>query len=75
MVRATIRTVFVQPDATSARKTWRTVADSFRSRFRRVAQLLDEAEDEVLVYLSFPHEHRTMRVQWDCSAGSAGASN
>jgi putative transposase len=57
MVGATIRTVFVQPDATSARKTWRTVADSFRSRFPRVAQLLDEAEDEVLAYLSFPHEH------------------
>jgi transposase-like protein len=57
MVGATIRTVFVQPDATSARKTWRTVADSFRSRFPRVAQLLDEAEDEALAYLSFPHEH------------------
>ena len=57
MVGATIRTVFVQPDATSARKTWRTVADSFRPRFPRVAQLLDEAEDEVLAYLSFPHEH------------------
>jgi len=57
MVGATIRTVFVQPDAASARKTWRTVADSFRSRFPRVAQLLDEAEDEVLAYLSFPHEH------------------
>jgi putative transposase len=57
MVGATIRTVFVQPDAASARKTWRTVADSFRSRFPRVAQLLDDAENEVLAYLSFPHEH------------------
>ena len=57
MVGATIRTVFVQPDAASARKTWRTVADSFRARFPRVALLLDEAEDEVLAYLSFPHEH------------------
>src|SRR5689334_3420270 len=57
MIAATIRTVFVQPDAASACKTWRTVADSFRARFARVAQLLDEAEDEVLAYLSFPHEH------------------
>jgi putative transposase len=56
MIAATIRTVFVQPDAVSARKTWRTVADSFRVRFTRVAQLMDEAEDEVLAYLSFPHE-------------------
>jgi putative transposase len=57
MVAATIRTVFVQPDPTAARHTWRTVADSFRVRFARVAQLMDEAEDEVLAYLSFPHEH------------------
>jgi putative transposase len=57
MIAATIRTVFVQPDAASARKTWRTVADSLRARFTRVAQLMDEAEDEVLAYLSFPHEH------------------
>ena len=57
MVAATIRTVFVQPGATAARQTWRTVAESFRGRFPRVAQLLDDAEDEVLAYLSFPHEH------------------
>jgi transposase-like protein len=57
MIAATIRTVFAQPDPQSARKTWRTVADSFRARFGRVAQLMDEAEDEVLAYLSFPHEH------------------
>jgi len=57
MVAATIRTVFVQPDAATARQTWRTVADSFRARFPRVAELLDDAEDEVLAYLNFPHEH------------------
>jgi putative transposase len=57
MVAATIRTVFAQPDPSSARATWRRVADSFRVRFPRLAQLLDDAEDEVLAYLSFPHEH------------------
>jgi putative transposase len=57
MVAATIRTVFAQPDATSARATWRRVADSFRERFPRVAEVLDAAEDEVLAYLTFPHEH------------------
>jgi putative transposase len=35
MVAATIRTVFVQPDPTSAREQWRRVADSFRPRFPR----------------------------------------
>lgn len=57
MVAATIRTVFVQPDPTAARNTWRTVADSFRTRFPRVADLMDQAEDEVLTYLGFPLEH------------------
>ena len=57
MVAATIRTVFYQPDAESARSTWRKVADGFRPRWTRLAHLLDEAEDEVLAYLAFPHEH------------------
>jgi transposase-like protein len=57
MVAATIRTVFVQPDAATAREQWRRVADQLRPRFPRVAQLLDEAEDEVLAYLTFPQEH------------------
>jgi transposase-like protein len=57
MVAATIRTVFVQPDAASARETWRRVAAQLRPRFPRVAQLLDDAEDEVLTYLNFPPEH------------------
>src|SRR5437868_8903504 len=38
---ATIRTVFFQPDADSARATWRKVADGFRARWTRLAQLLD----------------------------------
>ena len=57
MVAATIRTVFVQPDAASARETWRKVAESLRSRFPRLAALLDEAEGDVLAYLAFPSEH------------------
>jgi len=56
MVAATIRTVFYQPDANSARSTWRHVADGFRPRWLRLAKLLDDAEDEVLTYLAFPHE-------------------
>ena len=47
MVAATVRTVFAQPDAASAREQWRAVADRFRQSFPRVADLMDEA-DEVL---------------------------
>lgn len=57
MVGATIRTVFAQPDTQSARQQWRRVSDGFRSRFPRLADLMDEAEEDVLSYASFPPEH------------------
>ena len=57
MVTATIRTVFVEPDAASARERWQRVADNLRSQLPRLAQLLEEAEDGVLPYLAFPSEH------------------
>jgi transposase-like protein len=56
MVAATIRTVFVQPDAATAREHWRRVADSFRTRFPKLSDLLDEAEEDVVAYLTFPSE-------------------
>ena len=57
MVAATIRTVFAQPDAAGAREQWRRVADNLRPRFPKLADLLDEAEPEVLAYLAFPQPH------------------
>jgi putative transposase len=57
MVGATIRTVFAQPDAQSAREQWRRVSDGFRSRFSRLAELMEEAECDVLSYAAFPQEH------------------
>jgi putative transposase len=57
MVAATIRTVFVQPDARAAHEQWRRVADGFRPRYGRLAALLDAAEADVLAYLAFPPQH------------------
>ncbi len=57
LVAATIRTVFAQPDALSAREQWRRVADGFRARFPRLADLMDAAESDVLAYLAFPSAH------------------
>ena len=57
MGAATIRPVLAQPDEASAREQWRRVADGFRSRYPRLAELLDGAEDEVLAYLAFPPAH------------------
>ncbi len=57
MVGATIRTVFAQPDAVSARHQWRRVVDGFRGRFPKLAELMEEAEEDVLAYATFPTEH------------------
>jgi putative transposase len=57
MVGATIRTVFAQPDAASAHQQWRRVSEGFRSRFPRLSELMEEAEEDVLSYAAFPPEH------------------
>ena len=57
IVGATIRTVFAQPDAQSAREQWRRVSEGFRHRFGRLSELMEEAEEDVLAYATFPQEH------------------
>ncbi|MBV8715249.1 MAG: IS256 family transposase [Chloroflexi bacterium] len=57
MVAATIRTVFAQPDAAAARDQWRRVADTFRARYGRLAEMLDAAEADVLAYAKFLPAH------------------
>jgi transposase-like protein len=57
LVAATIRTVFAQPDPTSAHEQWRRVADGFRVPYPKLADLMDDAETEVLAYLDFPSGH------------------
>jgi putative transposase len=43
----------------SARAQWRKVADQLRPKLPKLATLLDEAEPDVLAYMSFPAAHRT----------------
>lgn len=57
LVGATIRTIFAQPTPAAAQQQWRQVAEGFRSRFPRLADLLDAAEADVLAYLAFPAAH------------------
>jgi putative transposase len=58
LVAATLRTAFDQPTPEATRGQWRQVADGFRARYPKVADLMDEAEDDVLAYLAFPRAHR-----------------
>lgn len=58
VVAAFIGTAFAQNDATAARAQWRQVADQLRPKVPKLATLLDEAEHDVLAYMTFPREHR-----------------
>ena len=42
----------------SAKVQWRQVADQLRPKVPKLAVLMDEAEHDVLAYMSFPREHR-----------------
>lgn len=44
-------------DASRAREQWGRVIESFRGKFDRVAQLLEDAEADVLAYLAFPQAY------------------
>lgn len=58
VVAAFIGTAFVQDDAEAASKQWRTVADQLRPKVPKLAALMDEAEADVLAFMSFPRDHR-----------------
>ncbi len=58
VVAAFIGTAFAQDDAEAARAQWRQVADQLRPRVKKLAELMDEAESDVLAYMSFPAAHR-----------------
>jgi transposase-like protein len=57
MVAAAIRTAFVQENHEAAVAQWRQVADSLRKRFQKLSKLMDEAEQDVLAFMTFPKDH------------------
>ena len=59
VVAAAIRQAFIQPDRETAGQTWRHLADQLRARWPKLAALMDEAEHDVLAYITFPAQHRT----------------
>ena len=59
VVAAFIATAFAQNDHTNASKQWRHVADQMRSKLPKLANLMDDAEEDVLAYMTFPQPHRT----------------
>jgi putative transposase len=58
VISAFIATAFAQDDAKAASQQWRHVADQIRPKVPKLATLLDDAETDVLAYMSFPPAHR-----------------
>lgn len=47
-----------QETAEAASSQWRAVADQIRPKVPKLATIMDEAETDVLAYMTFPREHR-----------------
>ena len=56
---AFIATAFAQETPEAASTQWRAVADQIRQKVPKLAAIMDEAEHDVLAYMTFPREHRT----------------
>ena len=59
VVSAFVATAFAQNDADAARAQWRRVTDQLRTKLPKLAVLMDDAETDVLAYMTFPAQHRT----------------
>ncbi len=57
-IATVIRLIFEQPDEAAARAELRRVVEGLRPRFPAVAELLLDAEADLLVHFTFPEPHR-----------------
>jgi len=59
VVSAFIATAFAQETPQAASAQWRNVADQVRPKVPKLANLMDDAEEDVLAYMTFPKQHWT----------------
>jgi putative transposase len=57
VVAAFMGTAFAQDTADAAKTQWRKIADQLRPTLPKLGRFMDEAETDVLAYMSFPQEH------------------
>src|SRR5690606_20977888 len=57
VVTASVRTVFSQPDRKSAIEQLQRMAETLRAKYPQVAEMLDEAQEDILAYMHFPEAH------------------
>lgn len=59
VVSAFVATAFAQDTPQAASSQWRSVADQIRPKVPKLATLMDNAEQDVLAYMTFPRQHWT----------------
>lgn len=57
MVTASVRTIFLQPDRESAIAQLQRMAETLATKFPQVAEMLYEAQEDILAYMHFPEAH------------------
>jgi putative transposase len=57
MVAAALRTIYAQPNQEAARRQLCAVYEAMAPRWSRAAEVLLEAENDILAYMAFPIEH------------------
>ena len=55
---ALLREAFTAPNAEKAHAAWRAIADHARAAHPKLAEAMDDAENDVLAYMDFPAQHR-----------------
>ena len=58
MVLALINTAFAQETPEAARAQWDIVVDQLRTKFPKLATMMEEAKFDVLAFMDFPKAHR-----------------
>jgi transposase-like protein len=56
-LRRFVATAFAQNNAEAAKTQWRKVSDQLRPKIPKLSGFMDEAEQDVLAYMSFPIDH------------------
>lgn len=59
LVAASVRQIFLQPGYEPARDQLREMSDKLGAKFPKVAEMLDDAQEDLLAYCAFPAEHHT----------------
>ena len=57
MVMAAVRNIFEEPDLEKARARLRKTAEMLAEKFPEIAEMLLEAEEDLLAHMHFPEEH------------------